>query len=297
MPGTDEGGPAPSWDPGRAGPASRCSGVAASAALSGGVSLMSGEYPAARVAHHPPAREGGVMDLEGRVAVVTGGSRGIGRQVATGLAESGATVVLLARDAARVEQVVAEPVARGQDVTGAAVDVADTAAVRALPARLGPLAAADVLVNAAGVMSEKTARTLRTSDDEWRRVMGVNLDGVLATTAAFVPGMVERRWGRVVNLSACLGRMGGPGTAGGLAPYRVSKVALNALTRNLSAELGDGRRGVLVDAVCPGHCRTDMGGEPAPRSAAEGAETVLWLVGRDTGETGRLREDRAVVPW
>lgn len=236
-------------------------------------------------------------DLDGRVAVVTGGSRGIGREVAVGLARAGATVVLLARDATRLERVVDELVAEGLDVTGRAVDVADTAAVRALPAQLGALAAVDVLVNAAGVMSERTAKTLRTSDEEWRRVMGTNLDGVFATTAAFVPGMVERRWGRVVNLSACLGRMSGPGTAGGLAPYRVSKAALNALTKNLSAELGDGRRGVLVDAVCPGHCRTDMGGDQAPRSAADGAETVLWLVGREQGETGLLWEDRAVVPW
>lgn len=238
-----------------------------------------------------------VTDLEGRVAVVTGGSRGVGREVAEGLARAGATVVVLARDTTRLERVVAELVVEGLDVAGWGVDVADTAAVRALPTRLGALGAVDVLVNAAGVMSERTAKTLRTSDEEWRRVMGTNLDGVFATTAAFVPGMVERRWGRVVNLSACLGRMSGPGAAGGLAPYRVSKAALNALTKNLSAELGDGRRGVLVDAVCPGHCRTDMGGEHAPRSAADGAETVLWLVGREQGQTGLLWEDRAVVPW
>ena len=242
------------------------------------------------------------MDLEGRVAVVTGGSRGIGLEVATGLARAGATVVLLARDATRLEQAVAGLVAEGLDVTGVAVDVADTAAVRALPDQMGPLAEVDVLVNAAGVMSVKMAKTLRTSDEEWRRVLGINLDGVFATTATFVPGMVERRWGRVVNLSACLGRMSGPGTAGGLAPYRVSKAALNALTKNLAAELGHGRRGVLVDAVCPGHCRTDMGGEGAPRSVAEGADTVLWLIGRETGsgedlQTGVLWEDRTVVPW
>ena len=236
-------------------------------------------------------------DMDGRVAVVTGGSRGIGRAAAEGLARAGATVVLLAQDASRLEATVAELVDEGLDVTGRAVDLADLGAVRALPDALGPLAAVDVLVNAAGVMSEKVSKTLRTSDAEWRRVLGVNLDGVFATTAAFVPGMVERRWGRVVNLSACLGRMSGPGTAGGLAPYRVSKAAVNALTKNLAAELLDGRRGVLVDAVCPGHCRTDMGGPDAPRSVEEGADTVLWLAQREGGETGRLWEDRVVVPW
>jgi len=235
--------------------------------------------------------------LDGRVALVTGGSRGIGREIAVGLARQGATVVLIAQGATRLEQCVADLVAEGLDVTGRAVDVADAAAVRTMAEQLGPLGAVDILVNAAGVMSEKTAKTLRTGDDEWRRVLGTNLDGPFVMTSAFVPGMVERRWGRVVNLSACLGRMSGPGTAGGLAPYRVSKAALNALTKNLSAELGDGRRGVLVDAVCPGHCRTDMGGEGAPRSAAEGAETALWLACREDGQTGLLWENRQVVAW
>ncbi len=235
--------------------------------------------------------------LEGRTALVTGASRGIGLEVARGLGREGATVVLVARDADRLGLAVDALVDEGLDVTGAAVDLADTAAVRALPVRLGPLAEVDVLVGAAGVMSERTAKTLRTADEEWRRVLGVNLDGAFAVTATFVPGMVERRWGRVVHLSACLGRMSGPGTSGGLAPYRVSKAALNALVKNLSAELGDGRRGVLVDATCPGHCRTDMGGDAAPRSAAEGAATAVELACRVDGPTGLLWEDGQQVPW
>jgi NAD(P)-dependent dehydrogenase (short-subunit alcohol dehydrogenase family) len=155
---------------------------------------------------------------------------------------------------------------------------------------------------AAGVMSERMSKTVRTSPEEWRRVMSVNLDGSFYTVATFVPGMVERRWGRVINVSACLGRLSGPGTSGGLAPYRVSKAAMNAMTRNLAAEMGGGTRGVLVDAMCPGHCRTDMGGPDAPRSAEEGADTIVWLATRDVvpdGDiaTGLLWEDREIVPW
>jgi NAD(P)-dependent dehydrogenase (short-subunit alcohol dehydrogenase family) len=89
-----------------------------------------------------------------------------------------------------------------------------------------------------------------------------------------------------------------------LAPYRISKAALNAMVRNFAAEMQWGQRGVLVDAVCPGHCRTDMGGPDAPRSATQGAESVVWLADREdrdaTGEvvaTGLLWEDREIVPW
>ena len=235
--------------------------------------------------------------LAGRVALVTGGSAGIGLAAAAGLAAAGATVVLVARDEGRLQAAVDQLVARGHDATGMVADVADAAAVRALPSRLGPLAAVDVLVTSAGVMSERTAKTLRTTDEHWRQVLATNLDGTFTTVSTFVPGMVERRWGRVVALSACLGRMSGPGTAGGLAPYRVSKAAVNALVKNLAAELGAGRRGVLVDAVCPGHCRTGMGGPEAPRSAEQGAATVVELALREGGPTGLLWEDGDVVPW
>lgn len=223
---------------------------------------------------------------------MTGGSRGIGLAAARGLGAQGARLVLVGRDADRLAAAVDALDEEGLDATGVALDVAELDQVRRLEA-----VTADVLVHAAGVMSERTAKTLRTTPQEWRRVLGTNLDGAWAVTAAVVPGMVERRWGRVVHLSACLGRMSGPGTSGGLAPYRVSKAAVNALVKNLAAELGDGRRGVLVDAVCPGHCRTDMGGPDAPRSAEEGAETAVWLACRDEGPTGLLWEDRAVVPW
>ncbi len=241
------------------------------------------------------------MPSSRQVALVTGGSRGIGRAVATGLAEAGATVVIVARDEERVSVTARELVDDGLDVVGFACDVSDDQAVRELPQRLGPLAEVDVLVNAAGVMSERMAKSLRADDAEWRRVLGTNLEGPVRMVRTFAPGMVERRDGRIINVSACLGRFTGPGLAGGLAPYRVSKSALNAYTRNLAAELGFGRRGVFADVVCPGHCRTDLGGASAPRSPEQGADTVLWLAGRtvDPGpdSTGLLWEDRAVVPW
>ncbi len=238
------------------------------------------------------------MDGSG-VALVTGGSRGIGRAAATALAERGFTVVIVGQDANRVALTAAELVAAGHDVVDYVCNVADAADVARLGADLVAFGPVEVLVNSAGVMSDRMAKTLRATPDEWRRVIDVNLFGTIHMIGQFGPQMAERRRGRVINVSACLGRFTGPGLAGGLAPYRVSKAALNALTRNFAAETGFGRRGVLVDAMCPAHCRTDMGGPEAPRSAEEGADTIVWLATRDSdgAPTGVLWEDRQPIPW
>jgi 3-oxoacyl-[acyl-carrier protein] reductase len=235
-------------------------------------------------------------ELAGRTAVVTGASRGLGREIAVRLASSGARVVAIARDPDGLAEAVA---GMPGTVSALPVDLADVDGIAGAVAEVGDV---DVLVNAAAVMSARRSKTLESSLDDWRSVRAVDLDAPFALISAFVPGMVERRWGRVVNVTACLGRMSGPGTAGGLAPYRVAKAGLNALTRNLAHEQGMGRRGVLVDATCPGHCRTDMGGPEAPRSVEEGADTAVWLACRsatpsDPPPTGRLWEDRVEVPW
>ncbi len=150
------------------------------------------------------------------------------------------------------------------------------------------------------------SKTLKTDSAEWRRVMAINLDSVFCALNVLAAPMAEARAGRIVIFSACLGRMSGPGNAGGLAPYRVSKAGVNALVRNLAHETGLGARGFLVDAVCPNHSRTDMGGPDAPLSAEEGARTAIWLSTRafdvnGSSEqdklTGVLWEEMKVVPW
>ena len=235
-------------------------------------------------------------------AIVTGGSRGLGYETAKGLIAAGISVYIIGKDMERAKES-----AKTLGCSYRSVDVADSKKFREVLSEITQDATSkgfevlDVLVLAHGVMSDKMSKTLRTNDEEWRRTLSINLDAVFTAVNQLAPAMAEARKGRVIVYSACLGRMSGPGTHGGLAPYRISKAGVNAFVKNLSYETGLGARGFLVDAICPGHCRTDMGGEDAPRSAQEGAETAIWLATRDfdatKDKTGLLWEDRAVVDW
>jgi NAD(P)-dependent dehydrogenase (short-subunit alcohol dehydrogenase family) len=244
------------------------------------------------------------------LAVVSGGSRGLGYETARGLAASGYDLALIAKDPARLnsarEQLIAEysPTQSGLSITTHAADLESQEATRKVAEEIAAsLPTPQVMVLAHGVMSEKMSKTLRTTDAEWNRVMAINLDSVFILVNVIAPAMADARDGRLVIYSACLGRMSGPGNAGGLAPYRISKAGVNALVRNLAHETGLGARGFYVDAICPNHSRTDMGGPDAPRSAEEGAETAIWLATADVSErgtdqvTGLLWEDRKIVPF
>jgi NAD(P)-dependent dehydrogenase (short-subunit alcohol dehydrogenase family) len=232
-----------------------------------------------------------------KLAFVTGGSRGLGFATAKGLKADGFEVVLFAKDLAKLQSAATELGAQFRQV-----DLENQENTRAVfEAALIELGSPEVLVLAHGVMSEKISKTLRTNDQEWRRVMAINLDSVFTAINIIGRQMEEKRSGRIIVYSACLGRMSGPGNAGGLAPYRISKAGVNALVRNLAHETSHGTRGVLVDAVCPNHSRTDMGGPDAPRSATEGAKTALWLATREfisgKSKTGLLWEDEQIIEW
>ena len=236
------------------------------------------------------------------LAVITGGSRGLGFEVAKALVAQGNQVVLVAKDVERLARVAQE---LGCDYR--AVDLADLdAAKNCFMQILEDFGTPQTLVLAHGVMSEKMSKTLCTNNEEWRRVMAINLDSVFCAMNILAAPMAEARNGRVIVFSACLGRMSGPGNAGGLAPYRISKAGVNALVRNLAHETGLGARGLLVDAVCPNHSRTDMGGPDAPLSAEQGAQTAIWLATREFNVagssdqekvTGVLWEEKQVIDW
>ena len=156
-------------------------------------------------------------------AIVTGASRGLGFENAKGLAAQGYEIVMVAKDQGRLSlaQQTLQQQFPGALFSTYAVDLEDLAATRATANQIASEhPAADVVILAHGVMSEKMSKTLRTTDDEWRRVMAINLDSVFILVNGLVPSMAEARKGRVIIYSACLGRMSGPGNAGGLAPYR-----------------------------------------------------------------------------
>ena len=231
-----------------------------------------------------------------KLAFVSGGSRGLGKEVAKALQGAGMRVVTISKDQDRAAATSAE--------LGIEYEIADlqnqTEAREIAKKMLMKYGTPQVVVLAHGVMSEKMAKTLRTTDEEWNRVLNVNLNSTFSLVNAFGAKMAEVRDGRIIIFSACLGRMSGPGNAGGLAPYRISKAGVNAMVRNLAHETGHGSRGFLVDAICPNHSRTDMGGPDAPRSAEEGAETAIWLATREFKEgdaTGVFWEDREIIPW
>ena len=236
------------------------------------------------------------------LVIVTGGSRGLGYVCAKEMRAAGHDVVVVAREKERLVAVAAELGCQYR-----AVDLEDLEAARnTFDEILTSFGTPEIVILAHGVMSAKMSKTLKTDSAEWRRVMAINLDSVFCALNVLAAPMAEARAGRVVIFSACLGRMSGPGNAGGLAPYRVSKAGVNALVRNLAHETGLGARGFLVDAVCPNHSRTDMGGPDAPLSAEEGARTAIWLATRTfdvngSSEqdklTGVLWEEMKVVPW
>ena len=231
------------------------------------------------------------------LAVVTGGSRGLGFVVAKALKAAGHRVLIISKDPERAAKSAADINCEFESV-----DFEDLAATQSKFEEIREkYGTPSILVLAHGVMSEKMSKTLRTTTQEWRRLMAINLDSTFIAINTLAPAMAEARNGRVIIFSACLGRMSGPGNTGGLAPYRISKAGVNALVRNLAHETGQGGRGFLVDAICPNHSRTDMGGPDAPRSAEEGAATAIWLATRKfeagTDQTGLFWEDQVVIPW
>jgi NAD(P)-dependent dehydrogenase (short-subunit alcohol dehydrogenase family) len=231
-----------------------------------------------------------------KIAIVTGGNRGIGHEIARQLMKADLFVVIGARDPAKCEIAVADLKPGGANVAGFPLDVNDTKSVRRFVEHVEKHhGAPGVLVNNAGVYPESTeAKVVDTPTSTWRETLETNLFGAVRMCREVVPLMKKLRYGRIVNISSGLGQMHQMGE--GSPAYRVSKAALNALTRTLAAEVAGS--GILVNSMSPGWVRTDMGGEEAPRSVEEGADTAVWLsLLPSNGPTGQFFRDRKPIPW
>jgi NAD(P)-dependent dehydrogenase (short-subunit alcohol dehydrogenase family) len=230
---------------------------------------------------------------EPRVALVTGGNRGIGFEICRQLGQAGCTVVLTARDENKASRACARLPA-GQ-VHAQQLDVTDSEsvlrAVESVEAKLGRL---DILVNNAGIAIDPEASLRNVGIDVFQRTLDTNLFGPLRLCQTCIPLMKRQGYGRIVNVSS--GRGAFARLAAGGPCYRISKTALNALTKILADELKE--TNVLVNAMTPGWVRTGLGGLQAPRSPREGADTAVWLaLLPDDGPRGKFFKDREEFPW
>lgn len=235
------------------------------------------------------------MNTTKRVAVVTGANRGIGFETCRQLANKEIRVILTSRDEAKGKAAVEKLQAEGLDVNYHPLDVTDSDSVQRLAQFIkdeyGKL---DILVNNAGVLIDASDSLLNTKLDTLHETMDTNLSGPLLLCQALIPLMQQRNYGRVVNVSSGAGQLSD--MSSGYPSYRISKTALNALTRILGNELKG--TNILVNALCPGWVKTDMGGANASKTLEEGADTVVWLATLpDDGSTGGFFRDRQPIPW
>lgn len=228
--------------------------------------------------------------LDGKTAVVTGGGRGIGRDVGRGLASEGVRVVLAARTEAEISEAAAEIRERGGEALAIPTDVTDADDVADLFGRTrDEYGRADLLVNNAGVST--TGKLWELSDDEWERVLDVNLTGTFrCTREALDGGMLERDAGTIINLSSLAGKIGFAGTTA----YGASKRGVQGLTNALAKELKE--TDVRVSSVCPGQVRTDMTDSIAAVDRLDSADITDVVVFLATRPPAAYVPEIVVVP-
>ncbi|MDP2652496.1 MAG: SDR family oxidoreductase [Candidatus Omnitrophota bacterium] len=243
-----------------------------------------------------------MAQIKEKIAVVTGGNRGIGFEICRQLARQGVLVVLTSRD-------------EGQGLRACEILHKEELSIRYCPLDVDhpgsiedfqifiqrEFGRCDILVNNAGIFpdsrnadAEDFPSIFHGKAETITRAMVTNVYGPLLLCQAIVPLMIKHDYGRIVNMSSGMGQL--TDMNGGYPAYRISKTALNALTRMLNDELLD--RNILVNSMCPGWVKTDMGGPGATRSVEQGADTAVWLATLpDGGPRGKFFRDRKEIPW
>lgn len=220
-------------------------------------------------------------DIQGKWALVTGASRGIGRQVCLGLADYGCNVILHSRDLAHTSGLAAELAAKGVEVRQVSAELGDSAQVDAMIASLlegGP--AVDIVYNNAAIMTPYRSDWVQVPAEDFRLSFEVNVTALIRICHAFIPGMVERKWGRIVNVTS------GIADQPELIAYAVSKAAVDKFVMDSAAKIKD--QGVLMNLLDPGWLRTDLGGPNAPGSVESVLPGALVPVLLNDGTAGKL---------
>ena len=231
---------------------------------------------------------------ERRIALVTGGNRGIGLEACRQLAQLDSRFILGARYPAKEQAAAGELRTAGLNVDARHLDVASVQSIRECMNWLrNEVGRIDILVNNAAIMPEDADDDLEELEII-RETMQTNVYGALLLSRMAIPIMKSRRYGRIVNLSSSMAVLGEMGA--GYIAYRLSKTGVNVMTRVVAAETEG--MGILVNSLDPGWVQTSMGGSRAPRSLAEGADTITWLATLlDSGPTGLFFRDRKPIPW
>ena len=228
-----------------------------------------------------------------KVALVTGGNRGLGLETCRQLAREGLKVFLGARDKAKGNEAADKLKKEGLGITFIELDVQDNNAIEQAKKTIGHL---DVLVNNAGVFldSEESAAKTKTPREVLLETFDINAAGAFLLCQVFFPMMQQQGYGRIVNVSSGAGQL--DGMNGNYPAYRLSKTAMNAVTA-IYASLCNSSD-ILVNSVCPGWVKTDMGGEEAPRNVQEGAKGIVWAALLEKGgPNGGFFRDQKPLPW
>ncbi len=217
------------------------------------------------------------IDLSGRVALVTGSTRGIGHEIASTMQRAGARVAIVGRNADTAAEVASALTA---DARGYGCDLTSTSAAAALVASVErDFGSVDILVNNAGLTRDNLL--MRLKDEDWDAVLNANLRGAFATIRAASRGMMKRRWGRVINITSVVGMTGNKGQAN----YAASKAGLIGLTKSVAKELAS--RNILANAVAPGFIETDMTAAMTPEArTALAAQIPLERLGAPSDIAG-----------
>lgn len=236
-----------------------------------------------------------------RVALVTGGNRGLGLETCRRLAQQGYQVILTSRDKQKGQAKVEELQQEGLDVYFAKLDVADPISIEDLQRQIiesrGRL---DVLINNAAIFIDKDQKN--TGEDESFRerrhileeTLNTNVLGAYELCERFIPLMQKQQYGRIVNISSGLGQLSEPRSE--YIAYSISKTAINAVTTCLAARLKG--TNILINSICPGWVKTDMGGPNAPRNIEQGVQGIIWAATLpDGGPSGGFFRDKEPINW